>query len=96
MAKDGQIDETLMDKAKAQATTHVENAFRGTNFAMPGVIYTKLKVYYEGLAKNVAYFRNFNGTINEALDAAMVGKCDHTDQNEMDNISGMLAEKAAA
>lgn len=96
MASDGVIDQGVMDKAKSQAMTHVENAFRGTNFAMPGVIYTKLKVYYEGLAKNVTYFRNFDGTIDEALDAAMVGKCDHTDENEMNNIKGMLAERAAA
>jgi hypothetical protein len=96
MASDGVIDQGVMDKAKSQAMTHVENAFRGTNFAMPGVIYTKLKVYYEGLAKNVTYFRNFDGTIDEALDAAMVGKCDHTDENEMNNIRGMLAERAAA
>ena len=95
MTQNGIITEEISEKAKAQAITHIENAFRATNGTMPGVIYTKLKVYYEGLAKNVAYFKKYDGTINEALDAAMVGKCDHTDESEMANISKLIQERAA-
>lgn len=94
-AKDDIIDESVVNKAKTLALTHIDNAYRSTNHAMPGVIYTKLKVYYEGLAKNVEYFRNFDGTIDDALDAAMVGKCDHTDEHELTTIQGVLQESAA-
>lgn len=68
--------------AKNKAYTHIENAFRGTQFWLPGTIYTKLKVYYEGLCKNVTYMHERRDNLNEALDLAMLGKYDHTDYSE--------------
>jgi hypothetical protein len=94
-AKDGVIDDATIEKAKTLAQTHVDNAYRATNHAMPGVIYTKLKVYFEGLAKNVEYFRNFDGTIEEALQAAMIGKMNHTDPDEVSTVHELIAERAA-
>jgi hypothetical protein len=79
MAHDGRIEEKDEHAAKVQAMIHTENAFRGTNFAMPGVIYTKLKIYYEGLAKNAAYFTERRDDLGGALDQALLGKYNHVD-----------------
>lgn len=95
-SKDGDISDEAIAKAQNLASDHVENAFRATPQSMPGIIYTKLKVYYEGFVKNAEYFRTFDGTVDEAIDAAMVGKCNHTDPVEMQNIKTMQAERAAA
>lgn len=89
-SKDGTITEQDIISAKQQATAHSDNAFRGTNFAMPGVIYSKLKVYYEGLAKNVTYLRDHIDTLDEALDIAMTGKYDHTDQHERSHVQNLV------
>lgn len=94
-AKDGIIDDDAIERAKTLAQVHVDNAYRSTNHAMPGVIYTKLKVYYEGLAKNVEYFRNYDGTVEEALEAAMIGKINHTDADEVHTVHQLLSERAA-
>ena len=56
-SKDGDVSDEAIEKARALAYTHVENAFRGTEFWMRGVIYTKLKVYYEGLRKNADFIK---------------------------------------
>ena len=68
--------------AKQVAYTHIENAFRGTSFARKGVIYTKLKIYYEGLVKNADFFREYGDDIQEAFDIAFLGRYDHTDPIE--------------
>ncbi len=81
-AKDGAIDVDVESKAKQQALVHDDNAFRGTNFAMPGIIYSKLKVYYEGLAKNAQYLHSNIDNIQQAIDNMMIGKYDHTDPRE--------------
>ncbi len=81
-ATDGSISEGNVLAAKKQAFVHIENAFRGTNFAKPGVIYSKLKVYYEGLSKNAQFFMDQKGDLSGALDRAMRGKHDHTDPEE--------------
>ncbi len=93
-SKDGMIDEAAEQKAMDQAMVHIENAFRGTNFAMTGVIYTKLKVYYEGLAKNAKFFAEAED-INAALDAAMIGKYNHVDPAESATVKELVASKAA-
>ncbi len=61
---------------------HIENAFRGTSFTAPGVIYCKLKVYYEGLLKNARYFSDNQDDLQQAFTTAMIGKFDHTDPSE--------------
>ncbi len=94
--KDGAIYEDDILAAKELAFTHIGNAFRGTSFFQKGVIYTKLKVYYEGLAKNAAYFSDAikKGTLNEAIDLAMTGKFNHTDPTETVLIQEIIAAKA--
>ena len=89
-AVDGKLTEVGIAKAKQQALVHDDNAFRGTNFAMPGVVYSKLKVYYEGLVKNLAYFRQNIDNVDEALDIAMLGKYDHTDQHERRHVRKLV------
>ena len=93
-SKDGSIDEAAERKAMDQAMVHIENAFRGTNFAMTGVIYTKLKVYYEGLAKNARFFAEADD-LSVALDMAMIGKYNHVDPSELKTVQELIAFKAA-
>lgn len=81
-AEDGNIDESVIAKAQAEAMTHVDNAFRSTNFAGRGVIYRKLKMYYEGLKKNAKYYERHRDNMGAAVDASLVGKFDHTDEEE--------------
>lgn len=94
MAENGAVSEKHEQAAKELAVKHVENAFRGTNFAMPGIIYTKLKVYYEGLKKNARYFTERQDDIDRALDQAMIGKYNHTDPDETREVMEALREKA--
>lgn len=92
-SKDGSISKADEKVAKIQAMAHTENAFRGTNFAMPGVIYTKLKIYYEGLMKNVEYFTEHAADLDPTLDLALSGKYDHTDKRETETIKELLLQK---
>lgn len=92
-SKDGTIDSSAKEKAKEQAMTHIENAFRGTSFVMPGVIYSKLKVYYEGFSKNAEYFSKHINDIDSALDEVMIGKFNHTDPIEKALVGKIVASK---
>lgn len=92
-AHDGIVTEDKILEAKNMAYGHVENAFRGTPFWRQGVIYTKLKVYYEGLQKNAQYFHDHKDDINGAIDVAMLGKYNHTDAHEYDLITTSLRSK---
>lgn len=85
----GKSCDELESLAKEQAYTHIENAFRGTSFDAPGVIYLKLKVYYEGLVKNVQLMRQI-GANTEAFDQLFVGKYDHTDETERQLITSII------
>lgn len=90
-SKDGHIDEPAITAAKQQAYDHIENAFRGTNYAMPGIIYTKLKVYYEGLKKNADYFTEHIDELDTVFPTIMRGKYDHTDPVESQRVDELLA-----
>ncbi len=79
----GELSDAAIDAAKNKAYAHIENAFRGTGFWMKGVIYTKLKVYYEGLSKNADFVRANIDRLDEAFDLAMIGKFNHTDPSEV-------------
>lgn len=80
-SKDGAVSEEDETKAKKQALVHVENAFRSTHYDKPGIIYSKLKIYLEGLKKNADYFAG-QVDLNGAIDGAMMGKYDHTSHQE--------------
>lgn len=82
MSSDGKMPVDLVDEAKNKAFLHIENAFRGTAFWMKGVIYTKLKIYYEGFMANAQYVRNNIGRLDDAIDEAMTGKFNHTSPQE--------------
>jgi hypothetical protein len=82
-SKDGTMSAEAVLGAKNKAMSHIDNAFRSTDFWQKGVYYTKLKVYYEGLVKNVQYLKENASDIEGALERAMVGKVNHTDENEM-------------
>jgi len=88
---DGDISDEAIEKAKELAYNHVENAFRGTEFWMRGVIYTKLKVYYEGLRKNADFITEHADNIEAAIDTAVIGKYDHTNGHERSDISAVLS-----
>jgi len=90
-SKDGTMPETLVKKAKDKAYVHIENAYRGTDFWMKGVIYTKLKVYYEGLVKNGRYFADNIDNLDVAFDDAMIGKINHTDPDELKQVKDMIS-----
>ena len=79
---DDEVNDADVKDAKNKAYTHVENAYRGTQFWMKGVIYTKLKVYYEGLAKNAQYFMNNIDNLDEDFEGLFIGKYDHTNKKE--------------
>lgn len=80
----GSINDDMVSRAKHQALLHDENAFRGTNFAMPGVIYSKLKVYYEGLMQNIQYMKQSiqGGTVEQAIESMLLAKYNHTNPDE--------------
>lgn len=92
----GEIYDEIVRKAKDLAYSHIENAFRGTLFYQKGVAYTKLKVYYEGLAKNANYFAEAieSGTIEQALEIAMEGKMNHTDPDEVALIQEIITHNS--
>jgi len=97
MAKDGDLTDEILAKAKESAFTHVDNAFRGTPQTTPGLIYRKLKMYYEGLQKNGQYYMNHKGNIAAALEVSLVGKCDHTDEaegGEMERVNACIKQAA--
>lgn len=91
----GDITSSGVDQAKKWAYDHVENAYRGTQFWMKGVIYTKLKIYYEGLIKNTDYFKQNINFLGTAFDEALIGKYDHTDSDERALIVSALMKKKA-
>ncbi len=81
-SSNGAMDDIVVNQSKHSAYAHIENAFRGTPFWRKGVIYSKLKVYYEELAANASYMKSFHGDIRAALDGAMIGKYNHTSADE--------------
>ena len=87
----GDIDEDIIEKAKDKAYSHLENAYRGTQFWMKGVIYTKLKVYYEGLAKNAEYFKRNIDRLDETFDEIFIGKYNHTDPIESSLVKSIIS-----
>lgn len=94
-AEDGDISDSVIEKARNQAYAHVENAFRGSAFWMRGVVYTKLKVYYEGLRKNADYITKYADSMDQAIDRAMIGKYDHTSETEFSNVVNALEARKA-
>jgi|GEM_PF-638946 len=90
---DGDITPEGIKKARLEAYTHVENAFRGTEFWMRGMIYMKLKLYYEGLEKNAKFFLDNLDDLNSAIDVALSGKSDHTNEAERNTVNDMIKHK---
>ena len=91
--KNGEINIDNVNKSKEKAYTLVENAFRGTPFWMKGVIYTKLKVYYEGLVKNAEFIKQHIDNLDDIFDKIMIGKYNHTDEKETELIFNSLIEE---
>jgi hypothetical protein len=89
-SKDGMINQETIAAAQDIAYSHIENAFRGTNFREKGIIYIKLKLYYEGLSKNTSYFKQNIHDINGAIDRAMIGKYNHTSDEEYRQVNSIL------
>jgi len=90
LSTDGSITEDIVKNAKEKAYAHIENAFRGTDFWMKGVIYTKLKVYYEGLVKNARFFADNIENLDGAFNDVMIGKYNHTDSDEVQQVKEMI------
>lgn len=54
LAKDtGIISPQIEEKAKSNTKAHIENIFRGTDYGIPGVVYPKAKLYFEGIIQAV-------------------------------------------
>lgn len=92
----GEISNENVLAAKKASTVHIENAFRGTPTTMPGVIYPKLKVYYEGLVKNCRLFEEYEGDMNELLDEVLAGKYDHTSPKEKELVFELIGQTQSA
>ena len=92
-SKDGEISDNDINASKNAAYTIVENAFRGTPFWMKGVIYTKLKVYYEGLVKNAKFFEQNIDNLDNTFNNILIGKYDHTNVEELDLIRTIIDSK---
>lgn len=58
---------------------------------MPGVIYSKLKVYYEGLVKNVRFLSSRTDDLESAFADIMIGKYNHTDSQEMKLVKSLIS-----
>jgi hypothetical protein len=78
---------------KDSAYTLIENAYRGTQFWMQGVIYTKLKVYYEGFVKNAEYFNEHIDTLDSVFEDLFIGKYNHTDKVEKALVKSAIKHK---
>lgn len=87
---DGDIDENDVKAVKEKAYTLIENAYRGTQFWMKGVIFTKLKVYYEGLAKNAEYITQNIDNLDTVFEDASMGKYNHTSPEERDLVKSAI------
>lgn len=81
-ANEGVVDKDIINKSKNEAYTHIDNAYRGTNFWMKGVIFTRLKIYYEGLIKNANYITDNIDNLDDAFSDILIGKYNHTDSKE--------------
>jgi hypothetical protein len=62
--------------AVPEALTHLDNAFRGTDWSRPGVFYSKLQIYFSGLVQNIQYLADAEN-LDMAVDFALTGKFDH-------------------
>lgn len=94
LANDGEMTDEVMKQAKDLAFAHVDNAFRGTPQTMPGVIYRKLKMYWEGLQKNGTYYAKA-ADVKAALVSSLAAKHDHTDtEGEAKQVQTYLQEAA--
>lgn len=60
---------------------------------MKGVIYTKLKIYYEGLVANAEMFKNNINNLDETFDKAFIGKYDHTNSVETELVERVITIK---
>lgn len=88
---DGKITNEMITRAKTESMKHIENAFRATSFRDRGLMYSKLITYYVGLTKNAKWISGATD-INEALDAAMLGKYNHTNPDEVERVRNMVSK----
>lgn len=93
-SRGSEIDNTKVKKSKEFAYSLVENAFRSTDFTTKGVIYLKLKIYYEGLKKNADFIKEHLGSLDDTFDLIMLGKYNHTDEAETKNILSVIKNRS--
>jgi hypothetical protein len=92
-SKEGNVCDKDVDIAKDKAYTLIDNAYRGTQFWMKGVIYTKLKIYYEGMVANAEYLKKHIDNLDKVFSEAFIGKYDHTNANEKKLIFDIISRK---
>jgi hypothetical protein len=85
----GSISDEAVREAKEQTYVHIENIFRGTDCSTPGVVYSKAKVYYEGLLKASKYLQSIKGD-SAAFVRMYLGKYNHTDTTETAHIMRII------
>lgn len=86
---DGNITDEAVAEAKEKTYTYIENIFRGTDCSLKGVVYTKAKVYYEGLLKTVKHLTAIQDD-NAAFVRMFLGKYNHTDATETEHIMRII------
>lgn len=85
----GIITDDAVAIAREDTYTHIENIFRGTDCSVPGVVYTKAKVYYEGLLKTAKHLSAIEGD-SAAFVRMFLGKYNHTDATETAHIMRII------
>ncbi len=79
-------------QSKKDVYSHIENIFRGTDCFTPGIVYTKAKVYYEGLVKNSKYLAQIKDD-KAAFIRMFLGKYNHTDTTETKRIMRIIGAR---
>ena len=92
LAKNGIVTEKEIQAAKTSTYDHIENIFRSTNFSIPGHIYAKAKIYYEGLIGNIGILRRIAADPKE-FDKLFWAKYDHLDPEEAEIIARLHSSK---
>lgn len=90
LAKDNYITDTVLEKAKGSAYLQLKRIYRGTNWAMKGVVHLKDHQYYASVVSNLEYLKKNEGNLEEAIRVAYMAKYNHTDKNERDKILTLL------
>jgi len=85
----GEINKDVIKEARAKTVPHIDNIFRGTDFAGKGVIYRKAKIYYEGFLLSAQTLSEVDRD-DERFGELFLGKFDHSDNKELGKVRRLV------